>query len=108
MIHKNFNSFLIILVLAISSCVSSPPEKPDNICEIFKEKRGWYKAALESEKKWKLAPNILMAFIYQESKFNANAKAPYKRFLKIPIPFQSLYELSSHKADEQRVIFSIT
>ena len=50
MIHKNFKSFLIILILAISSCVSSPPEKPDNICEIFKEKRGWYKAALESEK----------------------------------------------------------
>tara|TARA_B100000674_G_scaffold146744_1_gene116144 strand:+ start:543 stop:1151 length:609 start_codon:yes stop_codon:yes gene_type:complete len=81
MIHKNFNSFLIILILAISSCVSSPPEKPDNICEIFEEKRGWYKAALESEKKWKLAPNILMAFIYQESSFQANIKPERTKLL---------------------------
>ena len=50
MIQKNSHSFLIILMLIISSCVSSPPEKPDNICEIFQEKRNWYKAAIKSEK----------------------------------------------------------
>jgi len=25
-------------MLVTSSCVSSPPEKPDNICEIFEER----------------------------------------------------------------------
>ena len=74
MIQKNSSSFLIILLLIISSCVSSPPEKPDNICEIFNEKRGWYKAAIQSEKKWKLPPYVLMAFIHQESSFQANIR----------------------------------
>jgi hypothetical protein len=52
-------------MLVTSSCVSSPPEKPDNICEIFEEKRSWYKAAIKAEKKWKLPPYVLMAFIHQ-------------------------------------------
>jgi hypothetical protein len=51
MIQKHFYSLLIILMLVTSSCVSSPPEKPDNICEIFEEKRSWYKAAIKAEKK---------------------------------------------------------
>ena len=73
MIQKNSYSILFILVLTLSSCVSSPPEKPDNICEIFQEKRSWYKAAIRSEKKWKLPPYVLMAFIHQESSFQESS-----------------------------------
>ena len=71
MIPKNFNSLLIIFILVLSSCVSSPPEKPDNICEIFQEKRSWYKAAIKSEKRWKLPPYVLMAL---EDKVETEAK----------------------------------
>lgn len=74
MILKKFHSGLILLIFILTSCVNSPPEKPDNICNIFKEKRGWYKAAIKSEKRWKLPPYVLMAFIYQESSFQANAR----------------------------------
>ena len=81
MIQKNSSSLLIILLLIISSCVSSPPEKPDNICEIFNEKRGWYKAAIQSEKKWKLPPYVLMAFIHQESSFQADARPEREKLL---------------------------
>ena len=81
MIPKNFNSLLIIFILVISSCVSSPPEKPDNICEIFQEKRSWYKAAIKSEKRWKLPPYVLMAFIHQESSFQAKIKPERKKLL---------------------------
>ena len=81
MIQKNSYSILFILVLTLSACVSSPPEKPDNICEIFQEKRSWYKAAIRSEKKWKLPPYVLMAFIHQESSFQAKIKPERKKLL---------------------------
>ena len=81
MIQKNSYSILIILVLALSACVSSPPEKPDNICDIFEEKRSWYKAAIRSEKRWKLPPYVLMAFIHQESSFQAKIKPERAKLL---------------------------
>ena len=68
-------------MLVLSSCVSSPPERPDNICEIFQEKRSWYKAAIKSEKRWKLPPYVLMAFIHQESSFQAKIKPERKKLL---------------------------
>ena len=30
---------LFLVVLIVSSCVTSPPKSPNNICEIFDEKR---------------------------------------------------------------------
>ncbi|MEL0207690.1 MAG: transglycosylase SLT domain-containing protein [Gammaproteobacteria bacterium] len=81
MIQKNSFSLPIVLALTLSACVSSPPEKPDNICEIFQEKRSWYKAAIRSEKRWKLPPYVLMAFIHQESSFQAKIKPERKKLL---------------------------
>ena len=81
MIQKNFFSLPIVLALTLSACVSSPPEKPDNICEIFQEKRSWYKAAIRSEKRWKLPPYVLMAFIHQESSFQAKIKPERRKLL---------------------------
>ena len=35
-----FNYFLfLIAIIFIQSCVTRPPENPDNICLIFKEKK---------------------------------------------------------------------
>ena len=64
--------FSIFFVLV--GCVSTPPDNPDNICKIFQEKRGWYKAAIRTEKRWKLPPYVLMSFVFQESSFKSNAK----------------------------------
>ena len=64
--------FSIFFVLV--GCVSRPPVNPDNICKIFQEKRGWYKAAIRTEKRWKLPPYVLMSFVFQESSFKSNAK----------------------------------
>lgn len=73
MIQKNLIKTFAV-VFAISSCAVSPPENPDNICSIFNEKRSWYKAAIKTEKRWKLPPYVLMSFIYQESSFKSDAK----------------------------------
>ena len=46
----------LLLVLVIQSCMATPPKNPDNICLIFEEKKSWYKAAMRSEKRWKIPP----------------------------------------------------
>ena len=74
---KKFNLnylFFALIIILLQSCVSKPPENPDNICLIFKEKKSWYKAAIRSEKRWKIPPYVLMSFVYQESSYKANAK----------------------------------
>ena len=66
--------FSILFVFFIFSCVSVPPKNPDNICLIFSEKKSWYKSAIQSQKKWKIPPYVLMSFIFQESSFRQDAK----------------------------------
>ena len=69
---NNLTIFFVFLILF--GCASSPPKNPDNICKIFQEKRSWYKAAIRTEKRWKLPPYVLMSFVFQESSFQANAR----------------------------------
>ena len=64
MINKFFILFFCFAIL--SSCVASPPKKTTNICEIFSEKRSWYKAAIKTEKKWGSPAYVTLAFIKQE------------------------------------------
>ena len=83
MIKKSQLRFLGIFlsIFLIQSCVTKPPENPDNICLIFKEKRSWYKAVIRSEKRWKIPPYVLMSFVYQESSFQSDARPERKKLL---------------------------
>jgi hypothetical protein len=74
-------SFFIILIFSLQSCMTTPPKNPDNICLIFEEKKSWYKAAMRSEKRWKIPPYVLMSFVYQESSFKADAKPERTKLL---------------------------
>ncbi len=79
-----FNYFLLIIaIFIIQSCATRPPENPDNICLIFKEKRSWYKAVIRSEKRWKIPPYVLMSIVYQESSFQADARPEREKLLGI-------------------------
>lgn len=71
----------IILVILLVGCTDAPPRNPENICSIYKEKRTWYKASLNTERKWGVFPQIPMAFIHQESKYNGTALPPRKYIL---------------------------
>ena len=71
--HRNIFS-IIVCIFFIQACATTPPESPDNICKIFKEKKSWYKAAIQAEKRWKIPPYVLMSFVFQESSYKANAK----------------------------------
>ena len=80
MIQRNLLK-TIAIIFTVSSCAVTPPANPDNICSIFKEKRSWYKAAVKTEKRWKLPPYVLMSFIYQESSFKSDAKPEREKLL---------------------------
>ncbi len=79
---------LFALVLAMQAC-ASPPTRPNDVCSIFAEKRGWHKAAKSAQEKWGTSMHLPMAFMYQESTFRAKAKPPRKKLLGF-IPWRRL------------------
>lgn len=84
-------SKIIILFLStiiLVSCVSHPPPADiNNVCNIFKQYPRWYKAAQDVEHRWKVPVPVQMAIIHQESKFDASARPPRGKLLKI-IPWK--------------------
>ena len=81
MLFKNHKLSIIITLLILTGCADRTPQNIDNICSIYKEKRNWYKASLDTERKWGVPPQIPMSFIHQESKFNGTALPPRKYIL---------------------------
>lgn len=71
----------LILFAIVTGCADRPPQNMDNICSIYKEKRHWYKASLKTERRWGVPPQIPMAFIHQESRFDGTALPPRKYIL---------------------------
>lgn len=74
-------ALLLVVVLLLGGCTSSTPKQQNNVCEIFYEKKGWYKDAKKSQRKWGTPIPVMMAFIHQESRFKARAKPPRKKIL---------------------------
>lgn len=71
----------LLLSALLAGCVTAPPSSLDNLCHIFREKDGWYKAAQKAEGRWGTPIPVVMAFMHQESRFVAKAKPPRRRFL---------------------------
>lgn len=71
---------LLAFVVTLQACASQP-SRPDDVCAIFAEKRGWHKAAKSAQEKWGTSMHLPMAFMYQESTFRAKAKPPRKKLL---------------------------
>ena len=83
---------IITTVMLVSACATSPPEQTDNVCNIFREKSGWYADAKESRARWGVPISVLMAFMHQESRFVATARPPRKKlwgFIPGPRPSDS-------------------
>ena len=67
--------------LLLGACSASRPANTDNLCRMFEERRDWYHAAKRTEQRWGVPVPVTMAFIYQESAFNARARPDRKRIL---------------------------
>lgn len=74
-------------LLWLAGCATSrtPPSNPEDLCAIFQEKRDWYEAARDMQKKWGTPVHVPMAMMYQESSFKHDAQPPMRYFLFIPI-----------------------
>jgi hypothetical protein len=53
----------------------------NNICSIFREKDGWYDDADDARDRWDSPIPVMMAIMYQESRFKSQAKPPRKKIL---------------------------
>jgi hypothetical protein len=67
---------LSLELLFLASCAELPPKNADNVCATFKEKSQWYEDAQQASQHWNVPIAVLMAIMYQESKFVADAKPP--------------------------------
>lgn len=68
--------------LSLMGCSSmpSPPRNALNLCSVFAEKIEWQKPTLRSEKRWNIPASVLMATMFHESSYRADARPP-RRYL---------------------------
>jgi hypothetical protein len=71
--------WVLLLSALISACATSPPSDTSNVCEIFREKSGWYNDAKKARARWDTPISVMMAIMHQESRFVATAKPPRKK-----------------------------
>ncbi len=83
----------VILLVALGSCGSknfSAPRNLDNACSIVSERPEYLRAFKATERRWGVPVPVLMAIIYQESKFIGNNRTPHQYALGvIPVGRQS-------------------
>lgn len=72
---------MLLMTLLLSACAASRPANPANVCDMFEERRSWYRAAERTEQRWGVPVPVTMAFVYQESYFNARARPERTRVL---------------------------
>ena len=75
--------FGAVIIASLVGCAAAPPKNTSNLCEIFTEKKGWYKDSRKASKRWNGDIAVMMAMIYQESSFKARARPPRKKILGI-------------------------
>lgn len=68
-----------LLGLQLGACSTTPPSNVDNLCAIFRDKDDWYQEAADARKEWGSPIAVLMAIMYQESRFIAKAQPPRKK-----------------------------
>lgn len=72
---------LCLLLGLLGGCATAPPANVDNLCSIFREKGDWYRDAAQARENWGSPIPVMMAIMYQESRFQARARPPRGRIL---------------------------
>lgn len=75
-VSKIARRVLLLGLVGLSGCATTPPAQQNNVCDIFREKPRWYKDALAMEKEWGTPIQVAMAFVKQESSFRHDARPP--------------------------------
>ncbi|MCK8464122.1 transglycosylase SLT domain-containing protein [Aliiroseovarius sp. S1339] len=69
---------LILVFVASCGGDSKAPRNLNNACSIINQRPNIHRAMKRTERKWKVPVPVLMAMIYQESKFIRDARTPMK------------------------------
>ncbi len=72
---------LVCLLMGLLTGCASAPSNVGNVCEIFREKGGWYDDAKKASANWGSPIPTMMAIMHQESRFRAKARPPMRYFL---------------------------
>lgn len=85
--------FALMLVMFMAACGSrdhSAPRNLENACDIVDERPHYLRAFKKVERNWGVPVPVIMAMIYQESKFIGNNRPPHRYALGIiPVGRQS-------------------
>ena len=80
-------ALVIVLFTALAGCSRHHGAvHSHNICHIFVSHPSWYWAALDAQQRWHVPMSVMMAFIHQESHYQAEAQ-PARRYLAGKIPW---------------------
>lgn len=84
--NRLLQGLLNVAVLLLLACGSVPknPRGIENACDILDTDDSWRQAFERTYRKYGVPPHVVMAIIYQESRFVADARPPKKTFLGIP------------------------
>jgi len=74
-------SLLLFLLLQLAACASVAPGDAADLCNLFEDRRSWYRAANAAAERWQIPVPVTMAFIQQESGFRARVRPPRTRIL---------------------------
>lgn len=72
---------LLLLVAACSGGNNSAPRNLNDACSILGQRPQFTRAFKATERQWGVPAHVQMAMIYQESKFIANARTPFRYVL---------------------------
>jgi len=82
-----------MLLMILATCgarYNAPPRNLDDACAILRERPSYKRAFRATERRWGVPMHVQMATIYQESKFDADARTPFRYVLGvIPMGRQS-------------------
>lgn len=79
---KGFCLLACLAAALLSGCSTvSPPRQPLNLCAVFSEKDDWRKPATRTESRWGIPVSVLMATMFHESSYKADARPPRRYYL---------------------------
>lgn len=88
---KMFGALCVLMVLAgCGGGAKTSPKNLDDACSIVSQRPNYLRAMKQTERNWGVPVPVLMAMIHQESKFDGDARTPYRWSLGvIPLGRQS-------------------
>lgn len=72
---------VVVTAVIITGCTTPQPKNISNACSIVQEYPQWYYDAEATYKKWGVPISVQFAFIYKESSFKGDARAPRTKLL---------------------------